>query len=334
MNDGFLENVFHEKVKEINEVLRTKENQKLSNREIRRLVEGSVGQFKIVDRGAAAAKYTENGVLAVDGSIGRAGAYFPYVLSFVRAVAINTKEDTMGNAVKLEEVICPLISDDRAALERLLSESENLISLENAYNKYSNDKMAELELKSAMRGVERFGSKVVLIDGGFYRFGITCPELWDEFKEFCMTTGTLAVGVIEEVSTHKMSRLLVEKLPDYMHFDYDRELLYGVLRQGEWLKVNEDIEIKKGYYTAFARFSSNPQVIGLDIFKEQVDEVEDAVQLVAGLTAQKSRGVPVLVDIVDKAARVTQREVGILLGMMDLDIKEKFIVSQHERRVY
>lgn len=149
-----------------------------------------------------------------------------------------------------------------------------------------------------------------------------------------MTTGTLAVGVIEEVSTHKMSRLLVEKLPDYMHFDYDRELLYGVLRQGEWLKVNEDIEIKKGYYTAFARFSSNPQVIGLDIFKEQMDEVEDAVQLVAGLTAQKSRGVPVLVDIVDKAARVTQREVGILLGMMDLDIKEKFIVSQHERRVY
>jgi NurA-like 5'-3' nuclease len=324
----------NEKIKVINEYLRTKESKKISNNELRKLIEDSVGSFKVPDRGIGVEKYTKDGILGVDGSISNVGATFPYVLTLIRAYTMNTKADKQGNMEKVEEVFCPVYAQDRITLEDMVAEVDGSITMENAFHRYTKDRMAELELMSAMKGIERFKSKIILMDGGFYRFEITCPTLWKEFKALCLKTGTLAVGVIEEVSTHKISKLLIDDLPANMNKDYDRELLFGALKVGEWLKVNDDIEIKKGYYTSFARFSKHPQVIGVDFLKEQMDEVDTTMDLIASLTPINSRGVPIWIDMVDANVRFTQKETDVLLSSMDIDIREKFIIANHDRRQY
>lgn len=329
-----MDKTLNEKIKVINDYLRTKESKKITNKDLRSLIEDNVGKFKVPARDIKVDKYTNEGILGVDGSISNVGATFPYVLTLIRAYTMNTKADRDGNMEKVEEVFCPVYAQDRTILEEMVAEVDGAITMENAFHRYAKDRMAELELISAMRGIERFKSKIILMDGGFYRFEITCPSLWKEFKASCLKTGTLAVGVIEEVSTHKISKLLREELPVNMSKDYDRELLFGALNVGEWLKINEDIEIKKGYYTVFARFSKHPQVIGVDFLKEQTDEVDTTMDLLASLTPVNSRGVPIWIDMVDANVRITQKETDILLSSMDIDIREKFIIANHDRRQY
>ena len=329
-----LDKALNEKIKVINDYLRTKEKKKISNSKLRKLIEDNVGEFKCPTRDIKVDKYTKEGILGVDGSISNVGATFPYVLTLIRAYTMNTKSDKHGNMEKVEEVFCPVYEEDRLTLEDMVAEVDGSTTMENAFQRYTKDRMAELELMSAMQGIERFNSKMILMDGGFYRFEITCPSLWKKFKALCLKTGTLAVGVIEEVSTHKLSKLLREELPPNMNKDYDRELLFGALKAGEWLKINEDIEIKKGYYTSFARFSKHPQVIGIDFLKEQMDEVDTTMDLIASLTPINSRGVPIWVDMVDANVRITQKETDVLLSSMDIDIREKFIMANHDRRQY
>jgi hypothetical protein len=329
-----MDTALSDKIKAINEYLRTKENKKINREELRSLLEVRVGEFISPLRSFRTEKYVEHGILGVDGSISNVGATFPHLLTLFRACSMNTKADNEGNMEKIVEAFCPVYEQDRAALEVIVTDSDGAITMENAFHKYTKNRMAELELLSAMNGIKRFKSKIVLMDGGFYRFEITCPTLWKEFKQLCLDTGTLAVGVIEEVSTHSISKLLQEDLPVYMNRDYDRELLFGTLEVGEWLKVNKDIEIKKGYYTCFARFSKHPQVIAVDFLKEQLDEVDSTMELIASLTPVNSRGVPIWIDIVDMNVRITQNETDIILSTMDLDIKEKFITANHDRRQY
>lgn len=324
----------NERIKVINDYLRTKETNKISSIDLRDLIEKNLGSLKMADKDRKIDKYTEKGILGVDGSINNVGATFPHMLSLIRSVTMNTKPDDSGNSESVDEVFCPVYPPDRLILDDLVDDHEGGMTREIAFHKYVKDRMAELELISAMKGIERFKSKIILMDGGFYRFEITCPGLWQEFKELCLSTDTLAVGIIEEVSTHALASLLKEDLPADMLRDYDRELLFGILKVGEWLKFNEDIEIKKGYYTTFARFSKHPQVIGVDFLKEQIAEVDTTMDLISSLTPINSRGIPLWIDLVDSNVRITNNETDVLLGSLDMDIKEKFIVANHNRRQF
>ncbi|NBI07618.1 DNA double-strand break repair nuclease NurA [Senegalia massiliensis] len=323
------------KINNINSFLRNKENNKIDKSELRKLLNSKIGNFITTDKHMQINRYKDNGILSVDGSINNEGATFPYLITLLRAYAHNTKRDNLGCIEEVEEVFCPVYKSDRDKLDNLINDmEEGNYSMESIFHSYIKNRLAELELISAMEGIKRFNNKIVLLDGGFKRFEYNCPTLLDEFKEFCLENNVTAVGIIEEVSTHTISKLLKDSLTENYIKDYDRELLFGVLNINEWLKVDLDIEIKIGYYTTFARFSQHPQIISIDFLKEQVDVVDEVMSLLSSLTPLKSRGIPIPIDIVDKEVRITDNETSILMGELDLDIKEKFIVANHNRRQF
>lgn len=324
-----------EKIKSININLRTKENKKISKDDLRSILNRTVGNILKSNSIDSVKKYMDFGILGVDGSINTYGATFPYQLSFFRSCVMNTKADNKGERIlKNEDIFSPVLVDHRNILDKIIEENNGKMTYEGALALYNKQKLAELELQIAIEGVKKFGSKVILLDGGFVRYELLCPALLETFKILCLETETLAVGVIEEVSTHKLSRLLEFELPESMSNDYDRELLFGALNVKEWLKINEDIEIKQGYHTSFAKLSKHPQVIGIDLFKEQMDKIETVVSLLDSLTPIGSRGVPVWIDIVDKEVRITKKEIDVLMSGIDIDIQEKFFIAQKDRRQY
>jgi hypothetical protein len=327
-----MDNALNSKIKLVNDCLRTKESKKINSKALRTILSAKIGDFITARKNIFDSKYSQEGIMGVDGSINQIGATFPYLLTLIRAYAMCTIADSEGNTDKIEEVFCHVLEADRSVLENIVDSAEGYMTMENAFSKYTKDRMAKLELMSAINGIKRYKPKNVFMDGGFYRYEITCPSLWAEFKKLCLETDTLVVGVIEEVSTHKLSSLLEKDLPLHMSRDYDRELLFGVLEIGEWLKVKSDIEIKDGYYTAFARFSKHPQVIGIDFLKEQIASVDSTMELIASLTPLDSRGIPLWIDIVDKNVRITHQETEVLMGSMDRDIREKFVIANHDRR--
>lgn len=322
---------FYGQITKLNNCLRTKEIKKKNNPSLRKLIENKAGLLiPIKDDPAVIDKYSKRGILGVDGSVNSEGAAFPFVLSFFRGVAMNTKElPKAGRKIVTEEIFSPLKESDLTILIRQAVKDGQTIEM--AFQKYHLKRMAEIELITAIEGISEFKTDIILMDGGFVRFEILAPELWADFKAFCLELDVLAVGVIEEVSTSALANILGDKS---LGKDYDREILYGLLEPREYLKIKEDLEIKKGYYSAFARLSNHPQVIGVDLFTENKEQIGEVMPLLAGLTPAAGRGIPLWLDIVDREARITRKEVDLYMGCIDLDIREKFMMAQHNRRQY
>jgi len=328
----------YDKLKELNNNLRIKENKKINREKLRQIISRKVGDFISLDNKISIPiRYKKAGIMGVDGSINTYGGNFPYEVTFFRGLAKNTKlNKNKKNTVILEDVFTPFYPKHRAIIDKMLTDEngKEIMTLENALYKYKKDRLTELELLTAIEGIYQYEPSLIIMDGGFYRFDINTPDLWKELQQLCIKKNVLIVGVIEEVSTHKIAQFIKEDIP-YFNKSYDREVLFGLLNPNEWLKVKSDIEIKKGYYTAFGRFSNHPQATGLDFLKEQIDYVEEIVEIIKGLTPVKSRGIPVWLDIVDREVRITRKELEVYINnCFDRDIIEKFLIPNSNRRQY
>jgi hypothetical protein len=74
-------------------------------------------------------------------------------------------------------------------------------------------------------------------------------------------------------------------------------------------------------------------VIGLDIIESQRDRLTEMARLVLTLTPQNSRGVPLLIDIVDKEVKISDQMMrGMLERYLDRGVYERFFVSERDKR--
>lgn len=326
------------KIEDINRHLRLKQSSKMRREELRRLLAQKIGTFVNAEyRDQSALNLCkDNGLIGVDGSLMSMGTNYPYEITVFRSYCKCTKKNEgEKDLISDSRVFCPLYDKDKDMLQRMIENSQGSLTQETAAHKFKKDTLASLELSVAIRGIKQFKSRVILMDGGFYRFIISAPRLWEEFKQLCLNTNTLVAGVVEEVGTHSLSELMQNQLPDFMHRDYDREMLFGVLNTGEYLKIHPSINIKNGFYTCFARFSNHPQPIAIDLLNEQLAYIQDIMNLIACLTPSNSRGIPLWIDIIDREVRITKREMEILIdSVFDSDTKEIYFMANEQRRQY
>lgn len=268
-------------------------------------------------------------VAAVDGSLFSYGGSYPYMLTCCQSYAYILPRE--NDDISFAKVFSPLINEDMERL-RAEGEGEDGSALEMAAIRTAQKLMAELEMKAAMEAIDRYRPHLIMLDGGFVQYRIKTPALWEQFVKRVFDTDTLIVGVIEEVSTHMISEVLGNKLPGQ---PYDREIFYGNLDMGQWFLVHPDYCTKEGFITAFARLSKQPQVIACDFLFEQWDYVHEVMDIVYSMTPEHSRGIPVLLDLVDRAVRLTAPEIKRLIEIsLDPMSKELLLRAQRDRRLF
>lgn len=311
-----MENDLRESLKKINGVLREKRNAKPSPMVMRKAIEGRLGDIIRVSR-ASKPDWIQN-ILVVDGSFNSYGSSFPYIINFFRSLALFS----LGNErIFLNDVYIPLL--DMGSYQD--EDNEDLM------RDIRDRKMAEMEVRAAMEGIRRFRPSMVVFDGGFLRYEDKAEEVFGEYRKLCRETGTVSAGVIEEIGTFDMARRLRDSL-GYPVED-DRELLFGVLEPYEVLRVRDEAQFKKGLYTVFARPSIHPNPVAYDFFEEDSGKAEDAVNFLISITPAESRGIPLILDIVDSEAKIRSDEVEALVdSFLDRDIKEGLFRPQRDRR--
>ncbi|TZE82897.1 DNA double-strand break repair nuclease NurA [Calorimonas adulescens] len=311
-----MENGLKEKLKTINSILREKRNSKPPRKAIREAVERNLG--KIIMKAPEEKPYWIRDMLVVDGSFNSYGSTFPYIINFFRSLALFS----LGNErIFLNDIYIPLL--DMESYQD--GDSEEVLKV------IRDRKMAEMEIRSAIEGVKRFRPSLVVFDGGFLRYEDKAKDAFDEYRKLSREAGTLSVGVIEEIGTFDMAR----KLRDGLGYpvEDDRELLFGVLEPCEILEVRDEMQFKRGFYTVFARPSMHPNPVAYDFFEEDRDRALEVVRFLISLTPAESRGIPLILDIVDGEVKIGSDEVEALVdSFLDKDIKEGLFRPQRDRR--
>lgn len=311
-----MENDLRESLKKVNGVLREKRDARPSFMVMRKAIEDKLGDIIRVSS-RSKPDWIQN-ILVVDGSFNSYGSSFPYIINFFRSLALFSS----GNErIFLNDIYIPLL--DMGSYQ----DEDN----EDVMRDIRDRKMAEMEVKVAMEGVKRFNPSMVVFDGGFLRYEDKAGDVFGEYRELCRKLGTLSVGVIEEIGTFDMARKLRDSL-GYPVED-DRELLFGVLEPYEVLRVRDEAQFKKGLYTVFARPSIHPNPVAYDFFEEDSGKAEDAVNFLVSITPEESRGIPLILDIVDSESKIRSDEVEALVdSFLDRDIKEGLFRPQRDRR--
>lgn len=261
---------------------------------------------------------------AVDGSNINFGGTYPYILSLSQAYSYILPK---SKNIALSRVFSPLIPKDMEIIENEKSETP---TMEMAAQKAALKVMAGLEMEVAVKTALEIKPFLIMLDGGFVQYRIKAPDKWEKFKNICLNEGILIVGVIEEVSTHMISDVSSGEFTSNL---YDREIFYGTLDRGEYFLADPDICTKEGIITAFARFSNEMQAISCDFLYEQRNRIELVMDMLAAMTPKHGRGIPLLIDLVDRAVRLKYPEVERLIDVaLDPVFKDIYLTSQRERR--
>lgn len=297
--------------------------------DLRRLITGKVGKIRPLRKMSPAELegWTQGkSVVAVDGSVNQIGGTFPHYLALIQAVAKGTRN---GEVITRSEIYAPLL--DEAAEERDKEEGRTA-----GDGRARMRKMARLEMQAAKEAIAAFAPRLVMMDGSLIHYRIEDAATWGDLSAFAAAAGTLLVGVTEEIGTKIVSTALQEVLPDNMHDFHDRELLFGLLEYGEILEIETGKGREAaGLRTCFLRPSADPQVIGVDILKEQVTEMPAAADFLFTLTPVAGRGVPVWLDIIDSEVRLTDAMAESLVdAYLDTDLKQRLFVSKRNNRIY
>ncbi len=311
-----MENDLRESLKKVNGVLREKRDAGASRDVMRAAIEDKLGSIIMAERGRKPDWIRS--VLAVDGSFNSYGSSFPYIINFFRSLAIYS----CGNErITLNDIYTPILD------MQSYGDEDN----EDIMKDIRDGRMAEMEVRAAMEGVKRFSPSLVIFDGGFLRYMDKAGDIFGEYRRLCREKGIVSVGVIEEIGTFDMAR----RLRDGLGFpvEDDRELLFGILQPYEVLRVRDEAQFKKGLYTVFARPSLHPNPVAYDFFEEDGGTAGDAVSFLMSLTPPSSRGIPLILDIVDGEAKIRSGEVEAMVdSFLDRDIKEGLFRPQRDRR--
>ncbi|WP_164985053.1 DNA double-strand break repair nuclease NurA [Ammoniphilus sp. CFH 90114] len=304
-----------------------------SKENLRRLIqEHGIGEFVSIQKmDKEELIYYLNGrtVAGVDGSSNSFGGSYPGTIALLQAGAMTMKR----NKYLVGDALSPMSRRDRLRIAEY--QDRHTLGESEAYLRYKDERMAQLEVEAALKLLESEEPALMLFDGGFVRYESKAFLLWEEYASRAREKNIFSIGIIEEVGTNFISRALIEALGGKL-LPYDRQILFGVLEPGEALFLNTDLKHKGfsgRYYTCFARLSAHPSIIGCDVFLDRKEELSTALRFLFANTLEGSRGVPFWIDRVDHEIKLTYKETEAMIRhAFPPAWVEKFLVSQRSRR--
>lgn len=243
------------------------------------------------------------GIAAVDGSNNSYGGADPNIIHFLRACYIP---DMKRDRVEEVRILSPLVDVEVSPKSEL----------------------SKLELIAAMKGLEKYDSKALLMDGGLIRYILDAEDEYNELLELVKERDTLFMGVIEDMKSRSISKALDVD-------GFDRELLFGKLAPGEAFFLHDELNLKKesSISTIYLRPGNDPMAISIDFPNFLGDKRELITNLVRTLTPDMSRGIPFILDIVDKYAKVTDKDMQYFIKKyISEDVKRLYLDEARQKR--
>ena len=254
-------------------------------------------------------------MVCIDGSVNRYGGSFPHYIDIFQGLGIISGQKFIKEYDAF--INSPLIS--------------NLDSDEDLKKKL----LAKIEIQTAIKIIENYDIKFILMDGNLIRYHIEVPEDFQLLKNICLEKNILLSGFIKESKTNYLYNMLFGEEANLQV--YDKDLLYGVFSTGEGYILEDTLnaKINQGVYSMFLRISNYPGIAGIELLYEQKDNIFSVANLCYSLTSEMSRGVPLIIDIVDKEVKIDDRLARELINSyIDKDIVERFFRSERSMRKY
>lgn len=309
-----------DEVSDLNERLKNRKNvSKLSREDIRNLITNEIGKINIYDRFSVnkLKEIKQDGcICVVDGSVNRIGANYPNYVEFFQSMALlSSDQEPLVKA----DILCPLVDE--------FSERDQF--------QISKEKLCETELAVAIEAVSNYDVKILMMDGTLMRYALEAEGAYTNLVNLCKDKEVLLVGVVEEISTKIIMNTFNEN-NNNVGMLFDREALFNVLDMNEGFVVEEHKSRKVEYNIeqAFIRTSKDPCVIAIDIPSQNKDDFDKIISFVLTLSDENTRGVPFLLDLVDKKTRIDNKQAEILAKKyLDTEMYQSIFRSQRSKRV-
>ncbi|MDU5199882.1 DNA double-strand break repair nuclease NurA [Finegoldia magna] len=309
-----------DEVTHLNERLKNRKNvSKLSRKKVRDLITDEIGKIKVYDRFSVdkLKEIKQDGcICVVDGSVNRIGANYPNYVEFFQSMALlSSDQEPLVKA----DILCPLVDE--------FSERDQF--------QISKEKLCATELAVAIEAVSHHDVKILMMDGTLMRYSLEAEGLYEDLVELCDEKGVILVGVVEEINTKIIMNTFNENGVN-VGMLFDREALFNVLDMNEGFVVKEHKSRKEEYdiEQAFIRTSKDPCVIAIDIPSQNMDDFDEIISFVLTLSDENTRGVPFLLDLVDKKTRIDNKQAEILAKKyLDTEMYQSIFRSQRSKRV-
>lgn len=247
--------------------------------------------------------FLPKGIAAVDGSNNSYGGADPNIIHFLRACYIPDMKREMVEEVR---ILSPLVDVEVSPKSEL----------------------SKLEVIVAKKGLLKYDSKALLMDGGLIRYIADAEDEYKELLQLVKERGTLFMGVIEDMKSRSVAKKLGID-------GFDRELFFGKLAPGEAFFLYDEFNLKKesAISTIYLRPGNDPMAISIDFPTFSVDKRELITNLVRTLTPDMSRGIPFILDIVDKYAKVTDKDMQYFIKKyISEDVKRLYLDEARQKR--
>ncbi len=260
-------------------------------------------------------------LVGVDGSLVTYGASYPYLLTFLRALAYATSAGGGHQRIWEQEIFSPLLPRYQQIIDEHLSAGQ---TPEEAMAHLRWGILAQIETKVAVQAVS-LKPRLLLLDGGFERLKEHAPDMWKELKAAALREDVLLLGVTEEIATCSLMKILgFDQDPLCPGVMGDREILFGMLRPGEMYRLKERTRGEKG--RLYVRFAGHPQVVAVDYLLEQEEGLEPALNFLYTITPAHGRGIPLWLDVVDAEVRLRKEQVeAMIAACLDPAMVEVFL---------
>lgn len=309
-----------DEVSHLNERLKNRKNvSRLNRKDVRNLVTNEIGNIKVYDRFDVnkLKEIKESGsICVVDGSVNRIGANYPNYVEFFQSMALlSSDQEPLIKA----DILCPLVDE--------FSERDQF--------QISKQTLCATELEVAIEAVKNYDIKILMMDGTLMRYALEAEESYKKLVELCHNNGVFLVGVVEEISTKIIMNTFHENGKN-VGMLFDREALFNVLDMNEGFVVEEHKSRKDEYNIeqAFIRTSKDPCVIAIDIPSQNMNDFDEIISFVLTMSDENTRGVPFLLDMVDKKTRIDNKQAEILAKKyLDTEMYQSIFRSQRSKRV-
>lgn len=309
-----------DEVSDLNERLKNRKNvSKLSRKDVRDLITDEIGDIKVYERFSVdkLKEIKKDGcICVVDGSVNRIGANYPNYVEFFQSMALlSSDQEPLVKA----DILCPLVDE--------FSERDQF--------QISKQTLCATELAVAIEAVSHHDIKILMMDGTLMRYNLEAEDLYNDLVELCDMKGVFLVGVVEEINTKIIMNTFNENGVN-VGMLFDREALFNVLDMNEGFVVKEHKSRKKEYdiEQAFIRTSKDPCVIAIDTPSQNMDDFDEIISFVLTMSDENTRGVPFLLDLVDKKTRIDNKQAEILAKKyLDTEMYQSIFRSQRSKRV-
>ncbi|MDU1878568.1 MAG: DNA double-strand break repair nuclease NurA [Finegoldia magna] len=292
---------------------------KLTRKDVRKLITGEIGDIKFFDTfSIEKLKEIKNAgdICVVDGSVNRIGANYPNYVEFFQSMALLGSDQ---EPVVRADILCPLVDN--------FSEKDQF--------DISKKTLCATELAVATDAVLNHNVKILMMDGTLMRYALEAENEYKNLVNVCKDKGILMVGVVEEVSTKIIMETMIS-LKQEIGMLFDREALFNVLDMNEGFIVDDHKSRKEKYEIeqAFIRTSKEPSVIAIDIPKINRNDFNKIISFVLTMCDENTRGIPFLLDMVDKKTRIDNKQAEILAKKyLDTEIYHSIFRTQRSKRV-